>query len=192
MKLQTSAEETTYLLVDGENIDATLGLSVLGRRPEPDERPRWDRVRSYVEENYEGHTRGLFFLNASDHMPMTFVQALLAMNYQPIPLCSDNPEEKVVDVGIQRTLETILAQDSGNVVLVSQDGDFEPQLRALLKKGRNVAVVGFEEFLSGELRGLEELGLQVLDLEREIKAFNEPLPRIRVIPLNDYSPNSFL
>ena len=49
MKLQTSAEETTYLLVDGENIDATLGLSVLGRRPEPDERPRWDRVRSYVE-----------------------------------------------------------------------------------------------------------------------------------------------
>lgn len=146
MKLQTSAEETTYLLVDGENIDATLGLSVLGRRPEPDERPRWDRVRSYVEENYEGHTRGLFFLNASDHMPMTFVQALLAMNYQPIPLCSDNPEEKVVDVGIQRTLETILAQDSGNVVLVSQDGDFEPQLRALLKKGRNAAVVGFEEF----------------------------------------------
>ena len=123
---------------------------------------------------------------------MTFVQALLAMNYQPIPLCSDNPEEKVVDVGIQRTLETILAQDSGNVVLVSQDGDFEPQLRALLKKGRNVAVVGFEEFLSGELRALEELGLQVLDLEREIKAFNEPLPRIRVIPLNDYSPNSFL
>ena len=123
---------------------------------------------------------------------MTFVQALLAMNYQPIPLCSDNPEEKVVDVGIQRTLETILTQDSGNVVLVSQDGDFEPQLRALLKKGRNVAVVGFEEFLSGELRALEELGLQVLDLEREIKAFNEPLPRIRVIPLNDYSPNSFL
>ena len=78
------------------------------------------------------------------------------------------------------------------MVLVSQDGDFEPQLRALLKKGRNVAVVGFEEFLSGELRALEELGLQVLDLEREIKAFNEPLPRIRVIPLNDYSPNSFL
>ncbi|MGO1423524.1 MAG: NYN domain-containing protein, partial [Brachybacterium sp.] len=26
-------ERTTYLLVDGENIDATLGVSVLGRRP---------------------------------------------------------------------------------------------------------------------------------------------------------------
>ena len=32
----------TYLLVDGENIDATLGQGILGRRPRPDERPRWD------------------------------------------------------------------------------------------------------------------------------------------------------
>ncbi|MCL1899318.1 MAG: nuclease, partial [Promicromonosporaceae bacterium] len=34
----------TYLIVDGENIDATLGMNVLGRRPAPDERPRWDRI----------------------------------------------------------------------------------------------------------------------------------------------------
>ena len=40
----------TYLLVDGENIDATLGMSVLGRRPEPEERPRWDRVLAYCDE----------------------------------------------------------------------------------------------------------------------------------------------
>lgn len=39
----------TYLLVDGENIDATLGMSVLGRRPEPEERPRWDRVLSFCD-----------------------------------------------------------------------------------------------------------------------------------------------
>ena len=37
--------EETYLLIDGENIDATLGLSVLERRPTPEERPRWDRIR---------------------------------------------------------------------------------------------------------------------------------------------------
>ncbi|MCW2738704.1 MAG: nuclease, partial [Nocardioides sp.] len=35
------AERMTYLLVDGENIDATLGTSILGRRPRPEERPRW-------------------------------------------------------------------------------------------------------------------------------------------------------
>ena len=30
---------TTYVLIDGENIDATLG-QVFGRRPAPQERPR--------------------------------------------------------------------------------------------------------------------------------------------------------
>ena len=38
----------TFLLIDGENIDATLGAGVLGRRPAPEERPRWDRVRDYA------------------------------------------------------------------------------------------------------------------------------------------------
>ena len=191
MKLQIPEEETTYLLVDGENIDATLGLSVLGRRPEPDERPRWDRVRDYVGEKYAGETKALFFLNATAHMPMTFVQALLAMDYQPIPLSSEG-DEKVVDVGIQRTLDAIAEQESGNVVLVSHDGDFEPQLRALLKNDHEVTVVGFEEFLSGELRSLEEKGLKNVDLEREILAFNAPLPRISVIGLEEYNPSKFI
>ena len=31
---------TTYLIVDGENVDATLGVRVLGRRPNPEERTR--------------------------------------------------------------------------------------------------------------------------------------------------------
>ena len=191
MKLQIPEEETTYLLVDGENIDATLGLSVLGRRPEPDERPRWDRVRDYVSEKYEGETKGLFFLNATAHMTMTFIQALLAMDYQPIPLSSEG-DEKVVDVGIQRTLEAIAKQEHGNVVLVSHDGDFEPQLRELLGNHHEVTVVGFEEFLSGELRGLEDAGLKIVDLEREIHAFNAPLPRISVIGLGDYNPAKFI
>jgi hypothetical protein len=42
-----------FLIVDGENIDATLGASVLGRRPAPEERPRWDRVRDYAGARFE-------------------------------------------------------------------------------------------------------------------------------------------
>ena len=30
------APRSTYVLVDGENIDATLGGSILGRRPRPE------------------------------------------------------------------------------------------------------------------------------------------------------------
>jgi uncharacterized protein len=76
-----AATDMTYLLVDGENIDATLGVSVLGRRPNPDERPRWDRVRDFARDIWDQPVRGLFFLNAtSGQMPMTFVQALLALD----------------------------------------------------------------------------------------------------------------
>ena len=80
---------TTYVLVDGENIDATLGTSILGRRPHPDERPRWDRLLSFARAQWQQDVKALFFLNASGGMPMAFVQALKAMDYEPIPLSGD-------------------------------------------------------------------------------------------------------
>ena len=105
--------EETYLLIDGENIDATLGLSVLERRPTPEERPRWDRIREATEQFWDQHVRGLFFLNGSSgYLPMGFIQALHAMGYRALPLAG--PEDmKVVDVGIQRTLEAIAHKGVG-------------------------------------------------------------------------------
>ena len=77
--------EETYLLIDGENIDATLGLSVLERRPTPEERPRWDRIREATEQFWDQHVRGLFFLNGSSgYLPMGFIQALHAMGYRAL------------------------------------------------------------------------------------------------------------
>ena len=69
------APAETILLVDGENIDATLGGSLLGRRPAPEERPRWDRVREHARTVWDQPVRALFFLNASGQIPMAFVQA---------------------------------------------------------------------------------------------------------------------
>ena len=83
------SERITWTLVDGENIDATLGGSILGRRPQPDERPRWDRLLTFLEERWHQDVRGLFFLNATTHLPMPFVQALLALGYTPIPILVD-------------------------------------------------------------------------------------------------------
>lgn len=195
----------TYLLVDGENIDATLGMSVLGRRPESDERPRWDRVLAYCDklsDSYSGgegeDTKALFFLNAtSGHMPMNFVQALLAMDYRPLPLSgSGNPEEKVVDIGIQRTLDAIAARaESGQlsqVLLGSHDGDYIPQLERLLNAGAQVGVLCFREFLNAQLASLESKGLTIYDLEMDVKAFTIPLPRVRIISLEEFEPLAFL
>lgn len=185
-------DQTTYLVVDGENIDATLGMSVLDRRPNPEERPRWDRVLAAAADQWGGEAKGLFFLNGSSgYLPMGFVQALMAMSYKAIPLAGPSTV-KVVDVGVQRTLEAITQLDSGSVILASHDADFVPQIRALLDMGRKVAVLCFKEFLSGQLHELESEGLEVIDLEYDAHAFQVQLPRIRIIDVEEFDPFEFL
>ena len=175
-----SGQRRTFVLVDGENIDVTLGSSVLGRRPSPEERPRWERVTDYAQTLWGQPVVGLFFLNASQgNLPTPFIQALLAMGYRPIPL-SGGSDEKVVDIGIQRTLDALVRR---------QDDDFAPHMKTLMEDGRRVGLLGFREFASTHLTGL---GLPLYDLEDDVAAFNSPLPRVRVIALDDFDPDYFL
>ncbi|GEL95224.1 NYN domain-containing protein [Cellulomonas composti] len=188
----TTPDRTTYVLVDGENIDATLGTAILGARPTPDQRPRWERLLGFAQRRWDQPVKGLFFLNASSgSLPMSFVQALLAIGFQPIPLAGES-HEKVVDIGIQRTLEAILDRP-GDVLLASHDGDFAPGIEALLgDPERRVGVLGFREFVSTSLTSLGSRGLQVIDLEHEVQAFNVELPRVRIIPLAEFDPAAYL
>ncbi|WP_456073102.1 NYN domain-containing protein [Kocuria soli] len=191
-----SGERVTYLVVDGENIDATLGMSLLERKPRPEERPRWERVMQGARKLWDPgsgrKTKGLFFLNGSNgHLPFSFVAALRGFDYQVVPL-SGPARVKVVDVGIQRTLDAILEQGHGDVVLATHDIDFLDQLRALLADDRRVAVLCFRELLSAGLHELEEQGLQIVDLEDDFQAFNAPLPRLRIIELDSFDPTRYL
>lgn len=181
----------TYLLVDGENIDATLGSSILAGRPAPEQRPRWDRIREFAASEWDQPVSGLFFLNAtSGSLPMSFVQALLAMGYQPIPLAG-NGTEKVVDIGIQRTLEALSERD-GDVLLASHDGDFLPQMRALLDGQRRVGLLAFREFVNLGFAELVKDGLTIFDLEDRVKSFNVVLPRVRIISIEDFDPLRYI
>ena len=49
--------------------------------------------------------QGLFFLAVPGELPTSFVQALIAIGYRPVPLSG---EGKVVDIAIQRTAEALL------------------------------------------------------------------------------------
>ncbi len=182
-------QRTTYVLVDGENIDATLGSSILGRRPRPEERPRWERLLQFASEQWDQPAVGLFFLAASTELPMSFVQALLAIGYRPIPLSGD-PGEKVVDIAIQRTLVELRRREA-DVFLVSNDGDFVDQAADLLD-GRRVGVIGFGEFRSSAFGELVGRGLETYDLEYDVAAFNAQLPRVRIIPIDEFDPSQFL
>ena len=181
----------TYLLIDGENLDATLGNSILGRRPAPDERPRWDRVKAFAEEAWGQEVRPLFFINASSgDLPMPFLQALNAMGLRPV-LLRGAADVKVVDVGIERTLEALLDRP-GDVLLGSHDGDFVDAMSALLDGERRLGVLGFRELISSAYEPLVAKGLTLFDLESDARAFNVSLPRMRIIDLADFDPAEFL
>ena len=156
--MASSEPDQTFLLVDGENIDATLGGSLLGRRPAPEERPRWDRVRDHAQAVWDQPVRGLFFLNASTHVPMSFVQALAALEFRPV-LLSGPSDVKVVDLAIQRTLTALDERGHGDVLLASHDGDFAEHVAALLRDdGRRVGLIAFRELVSTALTELAPRG----------------------------------
>lgn len=182
------AERMTYLLVDGENIDATLGTSILQRRPLPEERPRWDRLLDFCEDRWGQPVTGLFFLAAGGELPVPFVQALLAIGFKVVPL-SGTPHEKVVDIAIQRTAQALVERDA-DVVLVSHDGDFLPEFRQLADGERRVGVIAFSELVNSGFRAVP--GLEIFDLERDVGAFNVTLPRVRIIPIGEFDPAEFL
>ena len=181
------SERRSYLLVDGENIDATLGQSILGRRPNPEERPRWNKLLHFLEDEWEQPVTALFFLATNGEVPMSFVQALIAMGYKPVPLSG---EGKIVDIAIQRTAQVLVERDA-DVALVSHDADFVPQMTALSEdEERRIAAIGFNELMSGELRKVP--GIEILDLEYDVEAFNTTLPRIHVIDIDDFNPLDFI
>lgn len=184
------AERVTYLLVDGENIDATIGNSILNRRPHPEERPRWDRLLTFAQAEWDQPVQGLFFLNASSGLPMAFVQALRAIGYRAVPL-SGTADEKVVDMAIIRTMEALLDRDA-DVMLVSHDGDFVDAMTPLVDSDRRVGLMAFEEFRNNGFGPLESRGMEFFDLEHDARAFNTHLPRLRIIAIEDFDPLDFL
>lgn len=183
-----------YLLIDGENIDRTLG-QILSKKPKPEQRPRWDRVKNFIEKEFQASCRPLFFLNASDGVSGSFLQALKAVDFIPVPLIGPT-DVKVVDQGILKMLEAIKKAGSSNllpgVALVSHDSDFK-NVFASMAEDHQLAIIGFKEFLSGDYYGIT--GLRVFDLEEDVKAFRSelpPLPRLRAIELNKFDPTKYL
>lgn len=181
----------TYLLVDGENLDGVLGSSILDRKPAPEERPRWDRLRDHVESSAGGEVKSLFFINASAQVPLPFVQALISLGFRPI-LLKGAAGVKVVDIAIIRMLKAI-AERGGNVALASHDGDFVGEVKHLIDVGASVSLLGFREFFNADYRSLVESGaVQLVDLEDDVKAFNVRLPRTRVIDIDEFDPMAYL
>ena len=190
-RLSRVSARRTFVLVDGENIDATLGNSLLGRRPDArGAAPLGAGHRLRRAAPGDQPVTGLFFLNATNgNLPTSFVQALLAMDYRPIPLAGDG-DEKVVDVGIQRTLDALARTTTTPTCCSPATTPTSPRTSPRSSAtGRRVGLIGLREYMSTQLTGL---GIPLFDLEDDVHAFNQPLPRVRIIPLAEFDPERFL
>ena len=89
-------------------------------------------------------------------------------------------------------VEITLAGRDDDVMLVSHDGDFLESVEPLLGGDRRVGLIAFEEFRNNGFTGLLARGMEFFDLERDTSAFNAPLPRLRIIPIEEFDPLQFL
>ena len=110
------------------------------------------------------------------------------MDYRPIPLAGRS-DEKVVDIGIQRTLDALAAHPEADVLLCTHDADFVDHVERLMGGDRRLGLIALREYASTAFTTLE---VPIHDLEDDVGAFKVPLPRVRIIPLDDFDPERFL
>jgi len=187
----TTSKTPTYVLIDGENIDWALS-ELINKKPGPAERPRWSEIVDHFREGGNKQVVALFFFNCpGDAVPIQFVTFLRSSGIRPVLL---RGQGKVVDLGIQRTLQALTKRD-GDVALLSHDGDFIDEVAALVRSDRTVSLVCFPERANAQFMALREEGLRLLDLERDIKnSFDVTIPRpiFTVIDVEDFNPEDFL
>ena len=55
-----------------------------------------------------------------------------------------------------------------------------------------MGLLAFREFVSGQYAPAIDAGLEVFDLEEDARCFTSRLPRLRIIPLDEFDPADFL
>jgi uncharacterized protein len=186
----------SYVLIDAENIDWAVS-TVVGRKPEPQDRVQFDRLVTFCESYFPKPVRCIVVLNVKGEqlpdMMIGFVRALKTAGCE-VALLHGRSDQKVVDLGILKLLEAIRTQRPNTALaLASHDGaDFAAALRPLLEEKRQVAILGLREHVSQRFRDLLPLGLEILDLEMNAKVFQRPLPRMLPVRVDDFDPTLFL
>ncbi|WP_426744808.1 NYN domain-containing protein [Myxococcus faecalis] len=186
----------SYVLIDAENIDWAVS-NVVGRKPESQDRVQFDRLVAFCETYFPAPVRCVVVLNArGEQLPdvmIGFIRALKSAGCE-VALLYGRPDQKVVDLGILKLLETIRTQrPKAAVGLASHDGgDFAEALKPMIEEKRQVAVLGLREYVSQRFRDLVPAGLKIVDLELNAKVFQRPLPRLLPVNVDEFDPMLFV
>ena len=166
----------------GARLDRTNGLDK-GRVPHAlSRRPEWGNVRTFLYQAVPPTWRA----------PWPFANYLLTQEITPVFIEGQRGAE-ADDRAILLTLGELRARAT-DVLLLSHDGGFADLLEDLAQDPkRRVYVAGFEHKLNKAYYRLERQGLiRVLDLEDDLQVFDRPLPRPRVVSLDEFDPVSLL
>jgi uncharacterized protein len=172
----------TLLVWDAPNMDMTLG-NLLGNRPGPAQRPRFDAVGRWLldEAADPDQVEATVFTNiAPGSAPYVrgWVEAVRSFGYAVFAKPKLGPDDDVDDDMRAHIEARHAAGELHTVVVASGDGrNFRDLLEDLAGDGVVVRVLGFEEYAS---YATTSTVIDFVDLEDVPGAFSSPLPRLRL------------
>ena len=172
----------TLLVWDAPNIDMGLG-TLLGAKPGPAQRPRFDAIgrwalaRAAEPEAVEACVFANVALGAGEYA-RPWVEALRSFGYRVFVKPKLSPDDDVDDAMLDHIAARHGAGRLRDLVVASADGrNFREPLEALADAGVEVTVLGFSEFTGFALASAK---LNFVDLEDVPGAFSVELPRVRL------------
>ena len=173
--------ELDLLVWDAPNVDMTLA-NVIGGRPTPASRPRFDAVARWLLHGAgDREVEGCIFANVPPGAAVTmrgWIEAIRAFGYAVFARPKLGPEDDVDDDMLRHIADRVRTHRVRRLVVASGDGrNFLAPLEELARTGIEVIVLSFSE-VAGYAQ--ESDRLTFLDLEDVPGAFTAPLPRVRL------------
>ncbi|GAB3678850.1 NYN domain-containing protein [Angustibacter aerolatus] len=173
--------ELDLLVWDAPNIDMTLS-NVIGERPSPASRPRFDAIaRWFVERAGERDVEGSVFANvppAAATGMRGWIEALRSFGFAVFAKPKLHPDDDVDLDMVKHIDDRTRSHKLVRLVVASGDGrNFLEPLERFAREGTQVTVISFAEVAG---YALESDLIEFLDLEDVPGAFQSPLDRVRL------------
>jgi uncharacterized protein len=173
--------ELDLLVWDAPNVDMTLS-NVIGGRPTPTSRPRFDAVaRWLLSAAADREVEGAVFANVPPGGAVTmrgWIEAIRSFGYAVFARPKLGPEDDVDADMLHHIAKRARTHRLRRLVVASGDGrNFLDPLEELARAGVEVVVLSFAE-VAGYAQESEVLSF--VDLEDVPGAFISPLPRVRL------------
>ena len=173
--------ELDLLVWDAPNVDMTLS-NVIGARPTPSSRPRFDAVARWLLSSAEERdVEGTVFANVPPGGAVSmrgWIEAIRSFGYDVFARPKLGPEDDVDDAMVEHIHRRASTHRLHRVVVASGDGrNFLEPLEQLARAGVEVVVLSFSE-VAGYAQESELISF--VDLEDVPGAFTSPLPWTRL------------